>query len=302
MRIQELAEQAARFVDDVEAAPRASRRMVEVQKGMHVLRERKETSFESMLYEPTFCLILQGSKRTSLGGKTYTCRTGDCLVISHDVAVSSRVIDAPYLALLLRLDVDLLRSLADEVTAAGLDTEEARAMTVQKADAAFVDALGRALALTSSPQAKVIGPLIVKEIHYRLLMAPFGAMLRRMALHDPHATAVARAITHLRGDLRASIHVAELARQVGMSASSFHRHFKAVTSSTPLQFQKDLRLHEARRLITRLGVAVSTAAYDVGYESPSQFSREYARKFGTAPSRDTTRDTARRPREAQGRG
>lgn len=294
MDITELARRAAPFVDseDVELCDRAAsvdrahdRRLVEVLPGLSLLRERRRTAFESMLYEPTFCLILRGRKLTTVGEHTYASRAGQCLVISHDIAVVARVVEAPYMSLLLRLDIGLLRSLADDVAAAGLDTKQAGAMIVNTAEPALIDALARVVALSSSPQAKVLGPLIVKEIHYRLLMAPFGGMLRRMALHDPSASAVARAIAIIRRDYKADLAIPALARSVGMSASSFHRHFKAVTSSTPLQYQKDLRLLEARRLIAA-GAAVTAAAFEVGYESPSQFTREYGRKFGVAPSRD----------------
>src|SRR5436190_1160793 len=119
----------------------------------------------------------------------------------------------------------------------------------------------------------------------------FGGMLRRLIRHDSHASAIARAIGHIRGDVRSPIAIPELARRVGMSASSFHKHFKAITSTTPLQYQKELRLLEARRLLHQGGASVTIAAYDVGYESPSQFSREYARKFGVPPSQDLANAT-----------
>jgi AraC-like DNA-binding protein len=111
-------------------------------------------------------------------------------------------------------------------------------------------------------------------------------MLRGLIRHDSHASAIARAIAHIRSDIRSPISIPELARRVGMSASSLHKHFKAITSTTPLQYQKELRLLEARRLLMMGGASVTTAAYEVGYESSSQFSREYARKFGLPPSQD----------------
>ena len=132
-----------------------------------------------------------------------------------------------------------------------------------------------------------------REIHYRLLVAPFGGMLRRLIRHDSNASAIARAIGHIRGDIRSPIAIPDLARRVGMSASSFHKHFKTITSTTPLQYQKELRLLEARRLLKTGGASVTTVAYEVGYESPSQFSREYARKFGVPPSHDTASIIAR---------
>ncbi len=290
MHIEELVRQADTCCA---AAPRvdataalSTRRIIEVQPGLRVVRESARTSFESMLYEPNFCVILRGKKQTTLGTETFPTRAGDGLIISHDLAVQARIVQAPYMSLLLRLDIALLRSLADDVAVAGVASTDAAAMTVRAVEPALIDALRRYLSLTSSPQATVLGPLIVKEIHYRLLMAPGGAMLRKLAVHDVQASAVARAAAVIRRDFRGDIGVPALARLVGMSASSFHRHFKAVMSSTPLQYHKDLRLLEARRLITQQHVGVTTAAFDVGYESASQFTREYSRKFGVAPSRD----------------
>jgi len=180
------------------------------------------------------------------------------------------------------------RKLYDEVAESALNGKNARAAETHQADPGLLDALHRYLALADSPaDAKVLGPLIAKEIHYRLLVAPFGGMLRRLIRHDSSASAIARAIGHIRGNMRSRIAIPDLARRVGMSVSAFHKHFKTVTSTTPLQYQKELRLLEARRLLRTGAASVSTAALEVGYESPSQFSREYARKFGLPPSQDT---------------
>src|SRR5690606_20868538 len=128
------------------------------------------------------------------------------------------------------------------------------------------------LELTASRMdTEVLGPLILKEIHYRLLMAPCGGMLRNLVRYDSPASAIARAIADIRRDFRRTIAIPMLAQRVGMSESAFHKHFKAITCSTPLQYQKDLRLLEARRLLATEGVSVSTAAYEVGYASPTQF-------------------------------
>lgn len=254
-----------------------------------VLRHHRSTSFEAAIYEPVVCLILQGRKETTLGDETFSLGAGECLLVSHDLPVVARIVRAPYLALLLDVELATLRELYDEVAETLPPPAESRAIEVHRADAALVDALARYVALAKSPtDASVLGPLVAKEIHYRLLMAPIGGMLRRLLRHDSHASAVARAIAQIRRDFRTAIEVPHLARSVGMSASSFHKHFKAVTAVSPLQYQKDLRLLEARRLL-RAGSAVSTTAFDVGYESPTQFSREYARKFGAPPKHDLLR-------------
>lgn len=255
--------------------------------GLLLLAHDRPTSFEASLYEPVLCLILQGRKRVSIGQQTLSFGPGECLLVTHDLLVRSRITRAPYLALVLKVDVATIRELHDEVAASALDGEGGRAAQTHQADDGLVDALYRCLRLADSPEdAKVLGPLISKEIHYRMLMAPFGSLLRSLIRRDSNASAIARAIQRIRNDLRAPIAIPELARQVGMSASSFHEKWKAITSTTPLQYQKELRLLEARRLLKRGGISVTTAAFDVGYESSSQFSREYARQFGVPPSHD----------------
>jgi AraC-like DNA-binding protein len=282
---EELVERASRRVS---SAGNGHLRAVQPMDGLVLLRQDSPSSSEASLYEPVLCLILHGRKQVSIGSQTLSFGPGECLLVSHDLPVRSRITKAPYLALVFEVDVAAIRKLYDEVAVAALDGERARAAETHRADLGLLDALRRYLALADAPaDAKVLGPLVSKEIHYRLLVAPFGGMLRSLIRHDSNASAIARAIGHIRGDIRSPIAIPDLARRVGMSASSFHKHFKAITSTTPLQYQKELRLIEARRLLKAGGVSVTTAAFDVGYESPSQFSREYARKFGVSPSRDT---------------
>jgi AraC-like DNA-binding protein len=260
--------------------------------GLALFRQQSPSSFEASMYEPVLCLILQGRKAVSVGEQTLAFGPGECLLVSHDLPVRSRITKAPYLSLVLQLDVATIRKLYDEVTETALDSESARSAETHRADPGLLDALRRYLALADSPaDAKVLGPLIWKEIHYRVLMAPFGGMLRSLIRHDSNASAIARAIGHIREDLRSPIAIPNLARQVGMSASSFHKNFKTITSTTPLQYQKELRLLEARRLLKTGSASVTAAAFEVGYESSSQFSREYARKFGVPPSQDLARAT-----------
>jgi AraC-like DNA-binding protein len=252
-----------------------------------LLRQNAPSPFEPSLYEPVLCLILQGRKEVSVGERTLSFGPGECLLVSHDLPVRSRVTKAPYLALVFEVDTAAIRKLHDEVAETALDDGRACAAVTQRADEALLDALHRYLALAKSPaDAKVLGPLVSKEIHYRLLAAPFGGMLRRLIRDDSSASTIARAIGHMRADIRSPLAVADLARQVGMSESSFHKHFRAITSTTPLQYRKELRLLEARRILRTGGGSVTAVAFDVGYESPSQFSREYARKFGVPPSQD----------------
>ena len=268
-------------------AHRRGRQTARPMAGLAVLRDTAPSRLEASLYEPVLCLILQGRKAVAIGEDTLAFGAGEYLLVSHDLPVSSRIAQAPYLALVLAIDAATIRRLYEEVTEPVRDDRPARAAVTHRADPGLVDALGRYLALADAPaDARVLGPLVHKELHYRLLAAPAGGMLRHLIRHDSHASAVARAIRHLRADLRAAVEIPALARQVGMSASSFHKHFKAITATTPLQYQKELRLLEARRRLQHGGAAVTATAFDVGYESASQFSREYARKFGRPPSGD----------------
>jgi AraC-like DNA-binding protein len=262
--------------------------------GLRVLQQGFCTDLAASIYEPVVCLILQGKKETTLGDEPKVLNVGDCLLVSHDVPVVSRVIKAPYLALLLTVDIDTVRGLYDDLGAAPLDDEAPHAMRAQPATPALLDALCRYFMLTDAPaDAGVLGPMIRRELHYRLLTDPIGATLRGLIRYDSPASLVARAIAVLRRDFRESLSVAELAREVGMSVSSFHRHFKSVTSLAPLQYQKELRLVEAQKMLAT-GTTVSMTSLEVGYESLSQFSREYARKFGRSPSRESTQSSARR--------
>jgi AraC-like DNA-binding protein len=284
VNIEPLAQQALQLIP----RPReASAQSVQPLPGLQLLRHPRPTAFEATLYQPVVCLIVQGRKETTLGDRTLRAGVGACLLVSHDLPVVSRILDAPYLALLLDIDIGLLRSLYDEVADTALDSLHARSLEVHEADLSLVGAIQRYLELArSATDAKVLGPLIRKEIHYRLLMAPFGGMLRHLVRHDSRASAIARAIAEIRRSYRSSMSIPELARSVGMSTSSFHKHFKSVTASSPLQYQKDLRLLAARRLLVTADASVSEAAFEVGYESLSQFSREYSRKFGVQPSKD----------------
>jgi len=258
-----------------------------------VLESASPTPLAATLYEPVMCLILQGEKEVLLGDAAFRLGSGDVLVVSHDVPVNSRITvareRAPYLAVILSLDVSLLRSLYEEAGRASTDAGSGvcPALTSTVAEPALVNAIARYLDLEDSElEARVLASSIRREIHFRLLMAPSGGMLRSLLRHDSHASMVTRAISRIRADYRETIAVPELAREVGMSPSSLHKHFRAITATTPLQFQKDLRLLEARRLLLAGRHAVSDVAYEVGYESPNQFSRDYSGKYGAPPSSD----------------
>ncbi|CTQ54972.1 Exoenzyme S synthesis regulatory protein ExsA [Roseibium album] len=259
--------------------------------GLSVFRRDAESNVEAAIYKPVICLILQGSKVTSIGDQFVELRPGDALLVSHDLPVVSRItrasVQEPYLALILSLDLELLRSLYDQVVDALEPDSDVRSLAVGPADPTWVAPLVRYFELMGNPlDAKVLGPSIRREIHYRLLLSPIGKMLRKLLVADSHASRITKAIQKVRAEFRSPLSVSDLANTVGMSASSFHGHFKSVTGTTPLQYQKDLRLIEARALMVGRNHTVLEAAYAVGYESPTHFSRDYSRKFGLPPSRE----------------
>jgi AraC-like DNA-binding protein len=254
---------------------------------MHLVQHPRRTVKEATIYDPVLCLILQGRKEVVFADRSARVGAGQYLLVSHDLPVVARVIEAPYLALLLSLRVDVLRALHAEIAEPARVEGAPQALGVHDADARLLDAVGRYASLAASAvDAAVLGPMVLREIHYLMLTGPLGPMLRDLARQESRGALVARAIGLLRSEFRSPVGVDALAASAGMSASAFHRHFKAVTSLSPLQYQKELRLLEARRLLRGGAASVSAAAFAVGYESPSQFSREYTRRFGTAPRTD----------------
>ncbi|MBL9109258.1 MAG: AraC family transcriptional regulator [Myxococcales bacterium] len=259
--------------------------------GLTLVRSTHPTGFEATLYEPLVCLIVQGSKVTTAGDQTVTLSAGKSVVVSHDIPVLSRIERAspaaPYLALVIRIDLGTLRSLHAEMGDAEAHVAEEGSLKVSHLDAPTMAVILRYLDLLDHPKdARVLSPLVRRELHYRLLMSSSGGMLRSLLRRDSHASRIADAIGSLREGFRGPLDIGALARHAGMSPSSFHKHFRSVTRTTPLQYQKDLRLAEARALLRTGRHSVSTAAFEVGYESPSQFSREYSRKFGLPPQSD----------------
>lgn len=249
------------------------------------------SEIEAFIYEPVVCLILQGSKVASIGDQRVDLRPGDALLVSHDLPVVSRITKAsktePYIAVILSLDLGLVRSLYDQVAHADLPETQARSLSAWQADPKWLEPLIRYFELMDNPMdAQVLGPSILREIYYRLLLSPIGRMLHRLLIADSHANCIAKAIHLLRSEFRSPLSVTDLANRAGMSQSSFHKHFKSITGTTPLQYQKDLRLIEARTSLVETGQSVSETAYAVGYESPTHFSRDYSKKFGVPPSRD----------------
>lgn len=255
--------------------------------GLAVLSQGSPTPLQATVYEPVMCLILQGRKEVRSGSLRVDFGAGESLVVSHHVPVMSRVTEVPYTALLITVDRGILVGLSRDLEQDAAPAGPQACLRVHRAEPPLLDALARYVALHGNPaEAQALGPLVLREIHYRLLVAPHGELLRRLLPQDSNENLIARAIARIRERYRAEIRMPALAREIGMSDSAFHRHFKAVTGTTPLQYQKQMRLMEARRLISSAGYSVSRAALDVGYLSPSQFSREYSRTFGATPRAD----------------
>jgi AraC-like DNA-binding protein len=264
--------------------------------GVSVVQSTAITEPLGSVAEPTLAVIAQGVKETELNGRTFTYGPGQFLVVSVELPVIGCLVhasaDEPFLAFVLELRpatiAALLLETAPAATArAGAADPTPAGIAVSDASPALLDATGRLLALLDAPDdAAALAAGVEREILWRLLTGPQGATVRQIGLADSRLAHVARAIRWIRVHYDETLRVEELAALATMSASSFHRHFRAVTSMTPIQYQKQIRLHEARaRLLAQPG-DVTGIGYAVGYDSPSQFSREYRRMFGAPPSHD----------------
>lgn len=276
--------------------------------GLMVFRADNLNGTVCGVYEPCVALIVQGSKRVVLGGDTLVYDSGRYLITSLDLPAVATILEAspaqPYLALVLKLD---LREIAGLLLSGQLpamprevrEVRDGRAMAVGEVTLALLDAFTRLLDLLEQPEnLPVLGPLVQREIHYRLLVGEQGGRLRQIAAVGSQGHQIARAVDWLKTHYAQPLRVEDLAREVRMSVSTFHHQFKALTAMSPLQYQKQMRLTEARRLMLAEHLDAATAAYRVGYESPSQFSREYSRRFGAPPVRDIAGLRALQP-EAQ---
>lgn len=261
-------------------------------RGLYLVRRTSPSELEHTVVQPLVCLVLQGCKRVSLGSGTSSYAAGDTMVVTGNVPTVSRISKAsvadPYLALAFDLDLSVITDLvtnAPDVHSrpSGQDTREE-----------LRDALRRLVLLLDRPESlAVLKDGLVQEIHHWLLLGRQGLAVRHLGLPDSHARRVARAVAILRANYAKPVQIERLAEAAGMSRSGFHQHFRAITSLTPLQFQKQLRLVEARRLIVSSGKILSQVAFDVGYASTSQFSREYTRMYGLPPTRDKRAASAR---------
>jgi AraC-like DNA-binding protein len=255
---------------------------------------RPSSRFDSV-YRPMVLLILQGTKQLTVGSEERLVRAGQTLIVSADVPVAARIVEAsperPYIAAALDLDVALLRELAVHVEAAPPKaSRRTRTLFALDTEAAALDCASRLIQLIDRPEAvPLLRPGIMRELHYWLLSGPHRSALRTLANPHGYAQRIASAISILQMEYRSRLSAERLATAVAMSVSNFHKHFKQVTSLTPGQYQKHLRLIEARRLMVEHGFSAISASLEVGYESVSHFTRDYRRMFQAPPKRDTRR-------------
>lgn len=243
-------------------------------------------------YDPVIIVVVQGKKRVRIGAEDIPYGEHTCFVAGVNMPVSSCVLEAskdvPYLSLSLNLDKSLIASLATKVPpSTEYSTHFSTGAVVQEVGPELLDAFLRLLELTEKPkESAVLSELVYQEIHFRLLTSPFGNQLRTLNTLGSQSNQIAQAITWLQENFDKPLHVEELAAHLNMAPSTFHKHFKEITTLSPLQYQKQLRLTEAQRLMLSANYDVTQAAFAVGYESSTQFNREYKRLFGESPRKD----------------
>lgn len=254
-------------------------------------------SFQAMipmraLYRPSLCVVIQGAKEIHFGEDRLDYGAMECLVVSVELPASGRIVAAsptmPYIGVTLDFDVATMREVLEQLDEPPLPAANSGpCVFVGKVDEALADCVLRLMRMLTTPKAiPILYPSVMREVYYWLLSGPHGGEICKLALPESNIERVVKAVSMLHLNFAQTLRIEQLAEVARMSPSSFHQHFKALTSMTPLQFQKQLRLLEARRLMVSEATNVAEAAYKVGYESASQFSREYSRTFGIAPKQD----------------
>jgi len=269
---------------------------IETPGGLRLLRQSSPTPMDHGVSFPAFCVIAQGSKEVWLGDDRYRYDANHYLITAAALPTATRVTEAseerPYLGVVLRLDPSLVGSVMVEAghPAPG-DRAAVRAFDVSPLDGGLLDAVVRLVGLLDAPEeeARFLRPLVIREIIFRLLRGEQGGRLRQVAVLGGHAHRIAGALERLRESFDRPLRIEDVARESGMSVSGFHHHFKAVTAMSPLQFQKRMRLQQARRLMLGEDLDAASAGHRVGYGDASHFTRDYKRLFGAPPARDVER-------------
>lgn len=266
--------------------------------GLTIVRELVPTALQFAINSPMVALVLQGSKRVTLGSDSYDFGAGESLLITADVPTVSQITRAsaakPYYSLIVQLNPTVIASLVDQIGSSPFAAGQT--VRVDPTDGEVYDTALRLMRLIDRPASlSVLHDQLIRELHFWLVSGRHGGAIRALGVTDSHVQRIRCAVAIIRERYAQLLPVEQLAKVAGMGASSFHAHFRTVTSLTPLQFQKQLRLIEARRMMIADGAPISNAAYAVGYESVPQFTREYGRLFGQSPARDlrSTRSHAR---------
>jgi len=261
---------------------------------MNFIRLSEKTQPNGMIYVPSLCITVQGAKEVTFGDSVFDYGEMAFLLVSVEMPAFGRVTRAskerPYIGITIDLDVGIFREVMDELDEAPTPTnDQGIGVFAATLEGGLADCVERLVRLLDTPRAiPILRPTILREICYWLLTGPNAGEVCKLVLPNSHMRRIADAIYLLRGNFTKPVRIEHLAATARMSPSSFHHHFKLLTAMTPLQYQKRLRLLEARRLMASEDINVSHAAFQVGYESPSQFSRDYSRMFGTPPKRNVT--------------
>jgi AraC-like DNA-binding protein len=263
--------------------------------GIKLARASEPTDRVNGVTKPSLCMIAQGAKEVTLGDSVYRYDSQHYMIATVDIPVTGRVVEAsrslPYLSIRLDLDPTMVGSIMVESGMSSPNNHsDARAMYVSPLDSDLLDAIVRLMRLFGTPyEARVLMPMVRREIIFRLLMGSQGDRLRHLPMLGGHTNRIAQAAERLRKNFDKPLSIEGLAKELGMSSSGFHHHFKTVMDMSPLQFQKVIRLQEARNLMLGDNLDASSAGYRVGYDDPSHFSRDYKKHFGNSPLRDVER-------------
>lgn len=263
--------------------------------GLQLTRASAPSGLTYSVFFPAFCVIAQGRKEVLLGHARYWYDPMRYLIATAELPIVAQITAAskerPYLGLILTLAPSLVSSVMVEAGHGAVQSQSlVTAIDVSPLDAGLLDAVVRLVTLLETPsEARVLAPLVTREIVYRLLMGAQRSRLAHIAALGSNTQRITEAITRLRNEFNRPLRIEEVAREVGMSISGFHQHFKTLTAMSPLQFQKQLRLQEARRLMLGEGLDAASAGYRVGYDDASYFNREYKKLFGEPPVRDIGR-------------
>lgn len=255
--------------------------------GVIIVRRNEPTDFLKCFYNPTCILVLQGKKHMLFGSENLVYTKGQYVISCTDIPVSSRVLqateDEPFVALILELDSKIISNLILESKLNHAVNDDEKCLAIADVDEQLLDAFYRLAQLIEKPQDEILSTMVIKEIYYRLLTGKSGNQLRLINTKGTRTNQIAEAISLLKENYHKKLNIEEIAHQVNMAPSSFYRNFKQVTQVSPLQYQKQLRLYEAQRLMLSGEHNAESASYLVGYESPTQFSREYKKMFGNPP-------------------